>query len=261
MNWLYVLALVFFLAGFVRGVNLLKSIRYIKHPESEITWQQPALSYWKYETPIMIALTINDLGKIGLAAFLIAGSINNNVFTFPPRSVAGLFLAISALLGIIYITHKIGSMLAFHFARQWIQPVSFGICSDGLIYGGILVDWVCYSHYEIGPDEGLISLYSSYSPSLRTWVLNPSAGTYRGVLEIIQNNLLPTPNVASGMSWRHSPFALILGITILNLGFLLPAIWGFAHDQAWVWAYALLAFLLIQVISDRIITTFDGRGK
>jgi hypothetical protein len=232
----------------------------MKHPETEITWQQPALSYWKYETPIMIALTINDLGKIGLAAFLLAGSINASVFAFPPKSLVGLFLAISALLGIIYITHKIGSMLAFHFARQWIQPVSFGICSDGLVYGGMLVDWVSYSHYEIGSDGGLISLYSSYSPSLRTWILNPSTETYRGVLEIIQYNLPPSPNAGRKIPWQRSPLALILGITILNLGFLLPAIWGFAHDQAWVWAYALLAFLLVQNISDRIVTTFDGRG-
>lgn len=260
MTWLCILALVVFWAGFLRGVNLLKSIRYIRHPHAEITWQQPAISYWKYETTIMIALTINDMGKIGLAAFLLAGSINNNIFTFPPKSGEGLLLAISALLGIIYITYRIGSLLAFHFARQWIQPVSFGICSDGLLYGGILVDWVSYNHYEIGPDEGLISLYSSYSPPLRTWVLNPSTETYRSILKIIQNNLPPTPNADSKISWRHSPFALILGIAILNLGFLLPAIWGFAHDQAWGWAYALAAFLLVQIISDRIITTFDGSG-
>ncbi len=261
MNWIYGLALASVFIGFVNGINMLKSMRTAKHPQAEIAWQQPAISYWRYETTNMVAITINDLGLTCLAALLLISSINNNILTFSLKSGMELLLTLAVLFGIVLTANMIGLSLAFHFARQWIQPVSYGICDDGILYGGHLVNWKSYSYYEIGPDDGLISLYSSYSPSIRTWVLKPPSESYLGILGVIQKNLPSSPPAEETTSWYRSPFALILGITILNLIFSLPAIWGLGQDKLWVWAYAFTAFFIVQVTSGQIITIFDGRGK
>jgi len=262
MNWwLYGLALTVVLAGFVSGINTLKSIRSVKYLQAEIAWQQPAISYWKYETTNMIAITINDIGLGFLTILLLVSAVNSDIFAFLTRSVISLLLSLLALYGIIITTHRFGSTLAFHFTRGWIHRVSFAICEEGLLYGGSLVGWKSFSHYEIGPDDGLISLYSSHSPSIRIWVLNPPPESYPGVLGIIQKNLPSVPPVDSPTSWQHSPLTLILGIVIMALVATLPAVWGFLHGQNWVWVYALAAFIIVQNISGRIMTTFDGRGK
>jgi hypothetical protein len=209
----------------------------------------------------MVAITINDLGLIGLTTSLVISIANSSSIDFPLKSAMGLLLIMVALFGIVITTNIIGSSLAFHFARQWIRPVSYGICGDGILYGSHLVSWKSYSHYEIGPDNGLISLYSSYSPSIRTWVLQPPSESYLGILGIIQKNLPPSPPMDESTAWQHSPFALIFGIISLNLVLLLPAIWGVVQDQAWAGIYAFVAFFIVMAISGRIITFFDGRGK
>jgi hypothetical protein len=261
MIWLYSLALAVVLAGFVGGINLLKSIRSAKYPQAEIAWQQPAVSYWKYETTNMISILINDMGLICLAIILVITSANSDVFAYLTKYVISLLLSLLSMFGIIIAAYSIGSSLAFHFARQWIQPVSYAISEEGLFYGGSIVSWKSFSHYEIGPDDGMISLFSSYSPSIRIWVLNPPSESFSGILAIIQKNLPPSPPIDNTTSWRHSPLTLILGIGSIAIVASLPAVWGFLHGQNWVWVYALGAFLSIQLISARIMTTFDGRGK
>lgn len=261
MNWwLYSLALIVFFAGFVGGINLLKSIRSAKYAQAEIAWQQPAVSYWKYETTNMISIAINDVGLICLAVLFMVSSANSDVFAYLTKYLISLLLSLLSLFGIVIAMYSIGSSLAFHFARQWIQPLSFAISEEGLFYGGSLVDWKSFSHYEIGPDDGLISLYSSYSPSIRTWVLNPPPESFAGVLGIIQKNLPASPPIDSATSWKHSPFTLILEIAGMALVAILPAVWGILQNENWVWVYTLGAFLSVQLISTRIMTTFDGRG-
>jgi len=261
MNWLYGLALAVVFAGFVGGINLLKSIRFEKYTQAEIAWEQPPVSYWKYETTNMIAIAINDAGLICLAVILLVSSANSDIFAYLTKSVISLLLSLLSLFGIVVTTYSIGSSLAFHFARGWIRPVSYAICDEGLLYGGQLVTWKTFSHYEIGPDGGLIGLYSSYSPSIRTWVINPPPEFFSGVLGIVQNNLPPSPPVDSATGWQNSPIALILGIGGMALVANLPAVWGLLRDQDWVWVYTLAAFLSVQIISAQIMTTFDGRGK
>jgi len=261
MIWIYGLALVVVLLGFMGGINLLKSIRSATYAQAETAWQQPPVSYWKYETTNMIAIAINDAGLICLATILLVSSANRDVFEYLTKSVISLLLSLLSLFGIVMTAHVIGSSLAFHFARGWIRPVSYGISEEGLFYGGYIVSWKSFSHYEIGPDDGLIGLYSSYSPTIRTWVLNPPPEFFSGVLSIIQKNLPPSPPIDIETSWKHSPLALILGIAVMALLAALPAVWGFLQGKTWVWVYALAAFFIVQIISGQIMTTFDGRGK
>jgi hypothetical protein len=172
-----------------------------------------------------------------------------------------LLLSLLSLFGIVVATYSIGSSLAFHFARVWIRPVSYAICDEGLFYGGQLVSWKSFSHYEIEPDDGMISLYSSYSPSIRTWVLNPPPESFVGVLGIVQKNLPPSSPIDSAIGWLHSPITLLLGIGGMALVANLPAVWGLLREQDWVWVYTLAAFMSVQIISSQIMTIFDGRGK
>jgi hypothetical protein len=261
LNWLYGLSLAVVLAGFVGGINLLKSIRSTKYAQAEIAWEQPPVSYWKYETTNMVSIAINDAGLICLAIILVISSANSDIFAYLTKSVISLLLSLLSLFGIVVATYSVGSSLAFHFARAWIRPVSYAIGDEGLLYGGQLVSWKSFSHYEIGPADGLISLYSSYSPSIRIWVLNPPSESFAGVLGIVQKNLPPSPPVDSASGWQHSPITLILGIGGLALVANLPAVWGLLRDQDWVWVYTLAAFLSVQIISAQIMTIFDGRGK
>jgi hypothetical protein len=260
MNWLLVFALVCLLLGFIGGIARMKSLRSSTYPQAEIVWQQDPLSAWRYEPLSMMTLTIHSLGLICLTAVLLFALISNEVLIFPPGPTrAAPFLL--ALVGIFFTTYASGTAIAYHFVRRWVGPISYGISRDGIFFGKSLIGWKSYSHYETGPDDGQISLYSSYSPSLRTWVLQPSPESFTRVLGLIQENLSPALTIDDSTSWQRSPLVMILEMTALVLGLMLPALWGLMQSLAWVWIYALAAFLLVSILGNRLMTVYDGRGK
>lgn len=259
MTWVIIPAAVSALLGLVSGIKGLKSMRSQTHPQAEISWKQPPLSTWRYETPSMAAITIHSLGLIGLTLFVLYGVTRPQVFNFSSNIILSFLVFTAALFAVSFTTYASAVSLAYHFAQPWIKPASYGISSDGMLYGGSLIGWRSFFHYEPGPEEGQISLYSSYSPALRTWVLLPEREAYAGVLGLIQGNLLPAPPAVDSRSWWHSPFAMNLEMAMLVLGAFLPALWG--ANRSWVWFYAFIAFFVIHYAGIQLMTRFDGRGQ
>ncbi len=259
MNWLNIFILLSLFLGFVSGIANLKSMRSKISPQAEIAWKQEPLSMWRYEPLSVITIMIHSLGLFSLTACLLFNLIHNEILAFP----AGLRRAelfILALVAIFFTTNAAGTALAYHFVRRWIRPISYGISNNGMFFGGKLIVWKSYSHYEIGPDDGQISLYSSYSPSLRTWVLRPPAESLSRVLAIVQGNLSSMPPMEDETLW-HSPSIMILGMIVLVLSALLPAVWGLMQNLSWVWIYALVAFFLVSILGNKWMAVYDGRGK
>lgn len=261
MNWLHILSLICLLLGLISGILGLRSMRSKKYAEAEISWQQPPLSPWRYETPSMVVISIHTLGLISLTAFLLFSVTRHPMFTSPSKSNFEFFVFLISMSGIVFTSHTTGVMSAYHIAQPWIRPVSYGIGDEGLLYGGSVVSWQSFSHYEVGPEDGLISLYSSYSPGLRTWVIQPPPESFTGVLGWIQKNLPSLQVFDDSISWQRSPFTLVIGMTLLILGALLPTVWGWVQGQSWVWIYAFVAFLFVLVVGTKLITVFDGRSN
>ncbi len=260
MYWLNILALIALFLGVVNGFDRLKSMRSQEHPQAEIAWRQKPASTWRYEMLSMVAITIHSLGFIGLAAVILRYLIRSEAIRFPPVSTPReLFLL--AVVAVFYTAYRSGLSIGFHLGMPLIRPVSYGISNAGLWYGGCLIRWKAYSHYAIGPDNGQISLYSSYSPRLRTWVLQPPPECLVGVLELIQKNLSRAAAIEEPIPWQRSPLALILGISALVLGASVPALWGLLQNLSWTWLYALAVFLLVDILGKGLMTVFDGRGK
>ena len=258
MNWVCILGAISLLIGLVLGIIGLKTLRSTVHTQAEIHWTQPPLSPWRYETLTMVGITLHTLGLICLTVFVWLSLVQNNISL--NAGLSWLLFAVAAL-AVIFTTYSTGVAMAFHFAQPWIRPISYGISSNGLWYGGSLINWESYSHYEIGPDDGLISLYSSYSPPLRTWVIQPPAESFSSALGFIQKNLSSMPVMDDSISWQRSPAALILEMFVLVTLALLPAMWGWFQNQSWVWIYAMVAFYLLHSLGIRLITLFDGRGQ
>lgn len=261
MNWLDILTLICLVLGVISGIAGLKSMRSRAHPQAEITWQQDPLWPWKYEPVGMTAITIQSLGLFCLTAIFLLTTRDSSLFKFVPRSIPVLVVTVLALAGVFFTTYTSGRLLAYHFARRWAGPLSYGISRDGIFYSNDLVSWKTCSHYELGPDDGQISLYSSYSPAFRTWVLQPSPELFSRALAIIQENLPSSPPAEDAVTWKHSPLMLILEMAATSLALLLPAVWGFLRDQSWVWGYALAEFFFLGILGNRLIILFDGRDK
>lgn len=260
MSWLYIMALVITSLGFLSGIMGLKSTRSKKHSLAEFSWEQPPLSGWRYLTTTTIAEVVHSLGAISLTTILVLGAPRDNTFTLIPKSGPELVSAMIYLPAVIFTTHMAGGMIAYHFVQRWIRPMSYGVCSDGMLYGGLLINWKSFSHYEVDTNNGLISLFSSYSPLLRTWVVKPSPEVFQNVLGLIQSNL-PPQSANYLMAWQKSPAVLISEISLLSLGALLPAAWGFIQDLSWVWIYALAAFIFVEFVGNKLLLIFDGRGN
>jgi hypothetical protein len=260
MHWLNIFALSALSIGLLTGLDSMNALRSREHPQAEITWWQKSLALWRYETLSMVAITIHGLGLMGLAAVILRYLLHSEVTQFPPGASPREFFLL-ALVAIFYTAWKTGIAIAFQLAQLLPRHISYGISNEGLWYGGSLLRWQVFDHYEIGPGDGQISLYSSYSPHLRTWVLQPSPKFLVRVVELIQKNLARPSAMGEAIPLQRSPFALILGITILVLGALLPAIWGLMQNLSWTWMYALVAFLLAGIFGNRLMTVFDGRGK
>ena len=261
MNWVNIFALVCALIGIVNGITGLKSMRSKEHPQAEISWKQPSLSPWRYETPTMVALTFHSLGMICLAAFILLGVTRNNVFTSFPNTLSWLLLSALAVLAIFYTAFVSGVVAGYHFAQEWISPASYGISGDGMWYGGMLVPWKSYSHYEVGPENGLISLYSHYSPLLRAWVLQPAPESFSRVLALIQKNLPSYPSSDDSIAWQRSPAMFILGMIVLVLALLLPIAWLWIQNNPLVWIYAFIAFFFVHYVGVKLITRFGGQEQ
>src|SRR5215211_1605423 len=210
MNWVNILAVVCAIIGLVSGTNGLRSMRSKVSTRAEISWTQPPLSPWRYETSSMVAITLHSLGLLCLTGFVLLSITRNDLFAFPPKISPSLLVSALALFAVFFTTYSSGVMVAYHFTQQWISPITYGICSDGLLYGDSLIPWKSYSYHEAGPDHGLISLYSSYSPLLRTWVIQPPADSFASVLGIIQKNVRSLPPTVDSIPWQRSPFTLIL---------------------------------------------------
>jgi hypothetical protein len=261
MNWVVILAIISFIIGLVNGTTGLKSMRSKESAQAEANWKQPPLSPWRYETPSIIAISIHSLGLVCLTVFVLWSLIRINLFSGAVNANSSILLWTMALLAVFFTTYTSGVMLAYHFAQPWISPVSYGICSDGMLYGGVLVHWKSYSHYEIGPDDGQISLYSSHSPQLRTWVLKPPAELFMSVLGFVRKSLPSVPPADESIRWQRSPFILIVEMLALTVGVLLPIVWGWFQNPSRVWIYAFIAFLFLQYSGIKLITLFDGRGR
>ena len=258
MSWVIIVGTISLLIGLVLGTIGLKTLRSTTHAQAEIRWTQLPLSPWRYETLTMVGITLHTLGLICLTVFVWLSLVQNNISL--NAGLSWLLFAVAAL-AVIFTTYSTGVAMAFHFAQPWIRPISYGISSNGLWYGGSLINWKSYSHYEIGPDDGLISLYSSYSPPLRTWVIQPPAESFSSALGFIQKNLSSMPAMDDPISWQRSPAALILEMLMLVTLALLPAVWGWIQNQSWAWIYSLIAFYFLQSLGIRLITLFDGRGQ
>ena len=256
MNWVLIFAGVCAAIGLVMGTIGLKTMRSQIPAGAELSWQQMPLSTWRYETPTMIAITIHSLGLFLLSAFVLLSLSRSSLF--PIQWDLSLLLSILAVYAIFYTVYVTGVTIAYHFTQGWIRPVTYGISNAGMLYGSTLIPWKSYSHYELGPQAGQISLYSSYSPSLRSWVLQPPAESRAGIFGLIQNNLPSGPAPESSNPWR-SPWVLILGMAALVVGALLPATWGWTRVQSWVWIYAFLAFFFLNRFGIQLLTRFDGR--
>lgn len=258
MNWVISPAVISGIIGLVSGTIRLKKMRSQDHPQAELRWKQAPLSPWRYETLTMAAITLHSLGLIGIVALLLGSLSSFRLFTSPP-GVGLLLLSILAMFAVFFTSYATGVMIAYHLAQPWIRPASYGISEAGMLYGGSLVEWKSYSHYEIGPDEGLISLYSSYSPQLRTWVLQPPPELFARVLGLTQKHLPHLPPADGSGSWHHSPLVLVLEMAALVVAAVLPALWGLSREQSWVWMYALLAYFIVHYFGIQLITRFDGR--
>jgi hypothetical protein len=213
----------------------------------------------------MLVISIHSLGLMCIALTLLIHLVMNWDTSFVPAlEPLDSTRPISRIVGFLamaFTTFMSGVLIAFHFLQQWIKPASYGINQNGLIYGGSHVPWSSFSHYEIGPDDGLISLYSSYSPPIRNWVLHPPADIFASVLGLIQRYLSMAQPNEDDIGWRRSPVTLLLAMIALVLAGVLPALWGLTQNQFWVWGYAFITFFVVQDLGIRLITRFDGRSK
>lgn len=257
MRLLYVLALLCIIFGFVNGMLGLKSMRSKSHPQADVTWKQSPLSPWRYETLTMATITIHSVGLISLAA-LLALSVVRTGFQALMLQISGwgLFLAV---FGIIFTFYTTGVLLSFQLAQPWIKPVSYGISEEGVWYGGLRYGWQSFHHYEAGPEPGLISLSSSYSPTVVSWVLKPPSESLPGVSDILRQHLASTGSVTELLAWQHAPMTFLVAMISLVLVALLPAVWGWLNNQAWVWLYCFIAFLIVLVLGNKLITLFGGQ--
>jgi len=261
MNWVNVLAVVSAIIGLISGAKGLRAMRSKVSTRAEISWTQPPLSPWRYETPSMVAITVHSLGLLCLTGFVLFSLTRNDLFAFPPKVSPSLLVSALALLAVFFTTYASGVMIAYHFTQQWISPINYGICNDGMLYGDSLISWKSFSYHEAGPEPGQISLYSSYSPRLRTWVLQPPADSFATVLEVIHKHVPSIPPIFDSIPWQRSPVTLNLEMILLVTGALLPAIWGWMQNRPLVWMYALVAFVFVQYFGIKLITVFDGRGE
>jgi hypothetical protein len=262
MNLFYSLAFIFAVLGCIYAINRLKHMRSRTYPEAEISWKQSPLSYWRYETISRFTITIHALGLLSLASVLLISLIHVRLFNplANQGSISSLILLFIAILGTCTTAFISGTVLSYQFLNVWIKPISCGISSEGKFYAGVLTSWQSFSHYEIGPDDGLISLYSSYSPVIRTSVMKPPPELFSRILGIIQQHLPSVPPTDSTTSWQRSPIILIIGMILLVLFALLPAIWGLMQFRSRVWMYVLIVFPLIQDLGIKLLNLF-GRGK
>lgn len=259
MNWIVVFCGACAIFGLVTGTIGLKTMRSRRPEGAELAWEQPPLSTWRYETPTMVAISIHSVGLFLLTAFVMLGLSGSPVFPLPIKLNGSLLLSLLAVFAIFYTAYVTGVTIAYHFTQPWIRPVTYGIANDGMRYDATLIDWKSYSHYERGPDVGQISLYSSYSPSLRTWVLQPPAEFQAGILALVEKNLPSGPAQQAADPW-HSPLVMILGMAAMVMGALLPVIWSWLADQSLLWIYAFLAFFFLNHFGIQWLTRFDGRG-
>ena len=261
MSWVITTTAISAILGLISGANGLKTLRTSTPPEAEFRWTQAPLSPWRYETPTMFAITLHTLSLVCLTALILLSIARSELFSSFSLAIPSLLLSVFALFAAIFTPYATGVAVAYHFSQSWISRINFGIRRDGMLYGSTLIPWKSFSHYELGPDDGLISLYSSYSPALRTWAIRPPGELFTGVLALIQKNLPSRSPVEDSIPWQHSPLMLILGTAILVIVPLLPAIWGLLQSCWWVWIYALIAYFFVQYFGIKLFTIFDGRGE
>lgn len=261
MSWVIIPATVSAIIGLISGARGLKTLRSGAPPQAELTWKQDPLSPWRYETPTMIAITLHTLSLLCLTALILLSVDRSNLSSNFSLAIPSLLLSVFALFVVFFTPYATGVAVAYHFAQSSISPITYGIREDGMIYGSTLIPWKSFSHYEVGPDDGLISLYSSYCPTLRTWAIRPPAELFTKVLALIQKNLPSLLQNEDSIPWQRSPLILILETTLLVILPMLPAIWGWVQGSSWVWIYSFIAYFFVQYFGIKLFTIFDGRGQ
>ena len=260
MIWVPIAATISAILGFISGTRGLKVLRTGEPESAEITWKQDPLSPWKYETPSIFCITLHSLSLVCFTLLIMLSVARSPLFTTSfSLTLPFILLSIFALFAVLFTPYACGVAVVYHFTQSWISPISYGLREDGLLHGTTFVPWKSFSRYEVGPDQGLISLYSSYSPLLRTWVLHPPSESFTRVLATIQRHVPSLPPSEDSIPWQRSIPMMILGTALIAFLPLLPAVWAILRGQSWVWIYAFIAFFFVQFFGIQLFTLFDGR--
>ncbi len=262
MDWWWLLAGILVVLGIVNGYFNLRTMRTGEHPAAEIRWKQEPLSPWRHEFFTILPIALHSLGLVALTALILLSLSRNGGPSLIPALESGrtiqVLLAVLAGIGAGVTSLICGTLITFHLGGPWIRPVSYGAAPLGLVYGRRLVLWKSFSHFETDPENRLIRMYSSFSPELVTWVIQPPVESYLGVLRMVQAGV-PTRVAGEPAPFLRSHWVLLFLMAALVAAGLAPVLWGWFNAAAWVWGVALVAFFLVLDLGNRLISLYEGR--
>jgi uncharacterized membrane protein YdbT with pleckstrin-like domain len=252
--------------GAYKGVSGLRRMRSRRHYQDTLfEWTDHLPSGPLNEGPIWLAASAHFIGVtlIALATLI----------TIPRRTIAPDFSSLSAVaasfsddlitaLSISLIAYLWGTVLSVNpFYTPSPKEGHYAISAEGILYGGRLFPWSCFTHFSAAEHGGVVRLWSASSPGLVVFVLLPVSSDDQPTLRETLSRYLPTstsaPRVRSWPRWFLPALTIATSSAAVGASLLLLVYPSFIGLPA----AAILTFLLVALGGRMVMQLgFGGMG-
>lgn len=263
MPTLKILLLLFTAWALAGGLRTFRQLLIHRRPSQAFqtieAWSERPLSSWRYEPYSAAAILVHTLAisALSIAALAAASSsVRFKILLIPNDTTTTALLWIVEGGSISLIGYLLGSVLAFPLVRLTRSPVAFAITEDGMVIGLTLLPWRWFSHFSVDSREGILRLYSAFSPDLPSLVSRPTRALPLTEIGATLQRFLPTHPAAGGRAWYRTKRLLIPTMILVSVP-LVAAGWLASHLSRELALFVIaLCTTSLAALGSRIITTF-----
>ena len=201
------------LAGSFRTLRLLANSRRSDRSMNTLhKWSEKPLPSWKYE-PYSAAAVLIHLLAISVLSVAALNATSN-----PADFIDTSILNSTNMVVVVWIAEEgsislvgyiLGTLAAFPVASLIRTTVTSAIIRDGVIHGNTFIPWERFSHFSIDRNNGILRLYSAFSPDMPTLMSNPIKSVSLDELGDTLQEYLPVNPENSNRAWYQTKYLLI----------------------------------------------------
>jgi hypothetical protein len=224
------------------------------------TWLQMPLSSWRYEPDPTTAILIHTIAVLVISLLALSAASNNGILSIPLFTPDATIIALVWFIqcgSLLVIGYQLGALLlGFPLIVFRRAPVAIAITEQGMLFGSTFLPWHWFSHFSLASHEGILRLFSAFSPDLPSLILKPPDSIPLKELEDILHDFLPLQPAQAKRAWYQTK-SLLVPIMLLACLPVIVITWLVSHLQRELALFGIALFTVtLAYLGGRLLKIF-----